>query len=61
MPLEIAKKAIDEKGFIFDIGQLNKETKRALLKDENIGRCKALWPWIDAGFCKKTIYYKKEN
>lgn len=46
---------------VYDIGQIDKETKRALdkmVRGGEVVRTKALWPWFDAGMARKTAYVK---
>lgn len=46
-------------GYWFDIGQLHKETLKALARLIRKGKVKKeikLWPWITSGIIKKTFY-----
>jgi len=53
---------VEERGYVWDIGQLAKEDKKALDKQVRQGeliKTRALWPKYFWGTCVKTIWLRK--
>ena len=62
MSKDEALKVIGEKGYVQDIGQLDKAVRRDLDKMVRRGDLKKglyWWPWITAGTVRKTTYYQE--
>lgn len=54
-----AMSTIETRGYLFDLGQLPKETKIFLWRMVKMGRLRkaaALWPWFVSGTAMKTVY-----
>jgi hypothetical protein len=59
MTTEAVKKILAEEGHVFDIGQIDLETKRLLARlcrSGEVVKERAYWPWITSGTCRKTLY-----
>lgn len=55
---------IEETGYIWDIGQIDKESLKWLksqIKLGKIGKSKAYWPYFSSGTCRKTYYFLKSS
>lgn len=64
MNLSDVQSFIDEEGYIWDIGQIDKESKKWLnsqIKAGKLGKSKAYWPFFSSGICKKVYYFLKSG
>lgn len=62
MKLSNIQSFIDELGYIWDIGQIDKESLKWLksqVKLGKLGKSKAFWPYFNVGTCRKTYYFIK--
>lgn len=59
MDTKTVLQAIQEKGFVFDIGQLDAQAKKdleTLVRKGKLGKTRAYWPDLYSGTALKTIY-----
>lgn len=59
MDTKTALKSIQEKGFVFNIGQFEPQAKKdleTLVRKGKLGKTTAYWPDLYSGIAKKTIY-----
>lgn len=58
-----AMSTIEMRGYLFDLGQLPKETKIFLWRMTKMGRlrkARALWPWFASGTAMKTLWHLRD-
>ena len=64
MDLESARLEIEHQGFLFDLGQLSPDCQKQLnrqVKNGQLKRIKAYWPFIKSGTIIKSMYMKNNK